>query len=184
MPRQMPSTGRPRVTAARASASSKRSSSGSVGPSSGCGSDAVRGRVQVGPARQDDGVEAPEQRVDRLGRDRRQDHGHPAGRAHGLEVALAERQLRARRLALRDELAVARGAHLGGRDADEWRRAHHSTHVSFPPPRCELFTTSAPRSSATLVRPPGATAAPSGVTNTNGRRSTWRGSSRPSMTVG
>ena len=57
--------------------------------------------------------------------------------------------------------------------------------VSLAPPFCVEFTTSAPSSNATRVSPPGSTRASSGpCRNTNGRRSTWRGSRRPSITVG
>ena len=118
---------------------------------------AVGGWMEVGAPGEHDGVEVPQQGADRVGRHRGEDDGHATGRANRVQVALTQRELGAGRLALGHELAVPGRAHLGGRDADEWRRAYHSTHVSFPPPRCELLTTNAPGSSATRVRPPGTT---------------------------
>src|SRR3569832_26820 len=60
-----------------------------------------------------------------------------------------------------------------------------STHVSFAPPFCDELTTNAPASHATRVRPPGIDPIFTSALKTNGRRSTWRGSSRPpSTTVG
>ena len=115
---------------------------------------AVVVRMQVRPARQADAVEAVEQLVHRAGAHRREDHRHRAGHTHGVEVALAECQLRACGLALWHHVVVLLGAHLRGRHADQRRSRHVITHVSLPPPRWELFTTSAPRSSATRVSPP------------------------------
>src|SRR4029079_11076905 len=58
-----------------------------------------------------------------------------------------------------------------------------STHVSLAPPFCEEFTTRAPASHATRVRPPGVNPIFTSVANMNGRRSTCRGSRRPSPTT-
>ena len=55
--------------------------------------------------------------------------------------------------------------------------------MSFAPPFCEELTTSAPGSQATRVSPPGSTSVPAVEAKTNGRRSTWRGSSRPGRTT-
>ncbi|MFN8164469.1 MAG: hypothetical protein U0R26_11720 [Solirubrobacterales bacterium] len=82
MPRQIPSSGRSRASARRASASSKASRSGRVPRVSACGS-ALVGWVDVGAASQQQPVEPVEQQVgvgdhSRIGR---QDQRHPAGRA-------------------------------------------------------------------------------------------------------
>src|SRR3954453_5951884 len=57
------------------------------------------------------------------------------------------------------------------------------THVSFAPPFWDELTTRAPASHATRVRPPGVDPMFTPAVNTNGRKSTCRGSSRPSSTT-
>ena len=58
-----------------------------------------------------------------------------------------------------------------------------STQVSFEPPPWLELTTSEPRRSATRVRAPGVTTTFS-PERMKGRRSTWRGSIRPSTRQG
>ena len=53
----------------------------------------------------------------------------------------------------------------------------------LPPPWLEL-TTSSPSGRATRVSPPGSTQTSSPLFTANGRRSTWRGASRSSISVG
>ena len=57
-------------------------------------------RVEVGAAGQAESVEPVEQPVDGTGPHRCQDHRQAAGLADGVEVALTERELGTRRLAL------------------------------------------------------------------------------------
>src|SRR5262249_25015311 len=66
-----------------------------------------------------------------------------------------------------------------------FRRWVHScsTQVSFEPPPWLELTTRLPFLRATRVRPPGTMVVSSPV-RMNGRRSTWRGSTPPSMKVG
>ena len=78
-PRQMPSSGIPRSSAARASASSKASSDGSVGPSSAWRSRRPVGLgIQVGAAGEADAVEPGDQRLE-VRHARRQHDRHRAG---------------------------------------------------------------------------------------------------------
>ena len=58
-----------------------------------------------------------------------------------------------------------------------------STQVSLLPPPCDELTTSDPLRSATRVSPPG-TIVTFSPDRMYGRRSTWRGSIRPSMKQG
>ena len=91
--------------------------------------------VQVRAARQAETVEPVEQAVDRAGSHGCEDHGKPAALAHGLQVALAERELGARRLALGQDRVIVALAHLGGGDADDRLGVHRRTQVSLAPPR-------------------------------------------------
>src|ERR1700722_2954862 len=124
-----------------------------------------------------------EQRVDVLRRQRRQRDRQAAGHLDRAHVGEPKRHLRLRRLAVAHPLDVFLVADLRDRHADHWS-AHRSTHVSLLPPFCEELTTSASASKATRVRPPGSTCTCSPLEIANGRRSTWRGSKRPSVTVG
>ena len=55
--------------------------------------------------------------------------------------------------------------------------------MSLVPPPCDELTISEPLGSATRVSPPGSTQVAAPVI-ANGRRSTWRGSIRPPVSVG
>ena len=55
--------------------------------------------------------------------------------------------------------------------------------MSFDPPPWDEFTTREPLRNATRVNPPGSTQVFAPVT-ANGRKSTWRGSTPPSTSVG
>ena len=59
-----------------------------------------------------------------------------------------------------------------------------STKLSLVPPPWLEFTTSDPSRSATRVSPPGTTWTPFAPLRTNGRKSTWRGDSPLSASVG
>ncbi len=85
---------------------------------------AVRGGMDVRTAGEAERVESVEQRIDLTGGYGREDHRHAAAEAHGLEVALAERELLACGLAVGDHVVVVDAAHLRRGDADQRRRAH------------------------------------------------------------
>ena len=129
VPRQMPSTGSPRRSAARASATStgSRAELGRPQPRVVVGV-AVAARVEVGAAREADAVEAVEQRR----RQRRivvsEHHGQPAGAVDRPQVGHAERHLRQRRLAVTAQGPGRVCAELGRRDADQ--RPHTGVIVS------------------------------------------------------
>ena len=59
-----------------------------------------------------------------------------------------------------------------------------STKLSLVPPPWLEFTTSDPSRSATRVRPPGTTCTPREPVSTKGRKSTWRGATPASVSVG
>ena len=87
-PRQMASSGRPGLTAARHSASSKRSTTGSAGLSWGPAA-GRSGRVDIGAAGEQQAGEAPRRLGDAGGRggvDRREDGGDATGPLQRLEV--------------------------------------------------------------------------------------------------
>ncbi len=186
MPRQIARIGRPRASAARAA----RARSG-------------RGRARSGRARGG----GARRRSRGRGRGRRRGRCRSAAASSGSiassssggittgsppAASIARRYVRPSAISRRGGSACGvcstplGEAHLRGRDADQ--RAVGvtvSTHVSLPPPFWELLTISEPR----VERDPGEAARRGGRRRrptpiTNGRRSTWRGSSRPSQTVG
>ena len=152
-PRQMASTGRPSASAWRASSSSNRSTSGSIGPGVGVQLGAVEAGIQVRAAGQADARDLAQQRLDGVVVHRRDHQRDAARRLHRAGVAQAQRQLLARGLAVRGLLVALHATHLRGRDCDQ--RPHPITHVSLPPPSRELLTTISPARSATRVRAAG-----------------------------
>ena len=144
-----------RVGRAARCASSKRSRSGSVGPSSGGAPprscrDGCRGRRRGRGRRA--GRAAARSSVASGGITT----GMPPASSTRPQVDQAERHLVARRLAVLGLLHAFRAPHLGGGDPDQ--RPHRrrvrewsdwimaSTHVSLAPPPCVLLTTSSPSS--------------------------------------
>src|ERR1039458_5960947 len=124
-----------------------------------------------------------QQRVDALHRERRQGHRQAAGQLDGAHVREPERHLGLGRLTVANPLDVFLVADLRDRHSDHGA-LHASTHVSLLPPFWEEFTTSAPSSNATRVRPPGSTSTVSPLEMAKGRRSMCRISRRPLVTVG
>ena len=152
------------------------------------GAAAVGGRVEVGPAGQADAVEPLEQRLDRLGVERRQDHRDAAGALDRPQVPRARAPARA--AAARPAASARRRslrADLRRRDADQRPRARLTPAPMCPSPlrSASELTTSAPASSATRVRPPGSDRA-SPAPQYDERRAGRRGAARaaPSTTVG
>ena len=121
-PRQMPSSGIPRASAARASSSSKRSSAGSVGPSRLVGAAPYAAGSRSGPPDRQTPSSRVEQRRHRAGLERRQHDGHAAGQLDRAHVGQPERHLVLRRLAVTAQRREVAAPHLGGGDADQ--RSH------------------------------------------------------------
>src|ERR1700682_6022952 len=97
-----------------------------------------------------------EERIDVLRLERRQRDRQSPGQLHGAHIGEPKGHLGLGRLSVTYALGVLLVADLRDRHTDDGL-AHASTHVSLLPPFWDELTTSAPRSKATRVRPPGST---------------------------